>query len=476
MVSIEDKTAAPRKDEVWTVDWVARSTDVQIVGGGLHDQFEAIETDSRSLSSSSVFVALKGERFDGHDYVQKAFETGAVAALVSHEAFNRNPDWKELGTLLCCDDPLRAYGDLAAAWRRERALPVVAITGSNGKTSLKELVSAGLGTRGEVHKTPGNFNNLIGTPKTLLDWRGDEWAAVVEVGMNEPGELDRLGEIVAPNVAVINNVSAAHLELLKTIEGVAKAKGELFGRLPDNGIAVYNFDDLMVRTVSLKELKGQRRISFGRNEGATVRLRSFQVTPSGTKFELKVDGTPFTGSIPVFGEFQAMNAAAAVAVGLALGIPVVDMLDGLKNVELPGGRMRQSTAKSGFTIVDDAYNANPGSVAASVTTMSQLCADGSWSVILGDMLELGDKAVTYHREIGRITAGSGAVEVWSVGEFAEVVAEGARSQGARVQTFKTTDDAVEAVRDGKRPAGDCVLLKGSRGNRLERLVPELEAL
>lgn len=476
MVSLEDKTAAPQRDEVWTIDWIARSTDVQIVGGGLHDQFEAIETDSRSLSSSSVFVALKGERFDGHDYVGAAFESGAVAALVARDAYSRNPDWKDLGTVICCEDPLRAYGDVAATWRRERALPVVAITGSNGKTSLKELVSAGLGIRGAVHKTPGNFNNLIGTPKTLLDWRSDEWVAVVEVGMNEPGELDRLGEIVAPNVAVINNVSAAHLELLKTIEGVAKAKGELFGRLPDNGIAVYNFDDLMVRTVSLKSLKGQRRISFGRDEGATVRLRSYQVTSSGTKFELKVDGTPFAGSIPVFGEFQAMNAAAAVAVGLALGIPVADMLEGLKTVELPSGRMRQSKAKSGFTIVDDAYNANPGSVAASVTTMSQLSDGGTWGVILGDMLELGEKAVTYHREIGRITAGSGAIEVWAVGKFAEVIAEGARSQGARVATFETTDEALNQVKNGYRPAGDFVLLKGSRGNRLERLVPELETL
>ncbi|MEC8049673.1 MAG: UDP-N-acetylmuramoyl-tripeptide--D-alanyl-D-alanine ligase [Myxococcota bacterium] len=476
MVLVRDKTAVPYEDEVWTLEWIARSTDVQIVGGGLHDQFKAIETDSRSLSPSSVFLALKGERFDGHDYVADVLQAGALAAIVSREAYDAHPEWRDLGALVVTDDTLRCYGDIAAAWRRERALPVVAVTGSNGKTSLKELISAGLSGRGRVHKTPGNLNNLIGTPKTLLDWRGSEWAGVIEVGMNEPGELRRLGEIVAPNVAVINNVSAAHLELLQTVEGVAKAKSELFETLPLNGIAVYNFDDLMVRTIGLNALKGQRSLSFGRDEGATVRLKSIQTIQSGTKFELKVDGHSFEGMIPLFGEHQAMNAAAAVAVGLALGIPVPEMLNGLTSVSLPGGRMRRVSAASGFEIIDDAYNANPGSVSASITTVSGLAGKRAWSCILGDMLELGDKAKTYHREIGRIAGGSGAVEVWAIGEFAEVVAEGARSQGADVRTFESTDSALEYVSAKNRPQGDLVLLKGSRGNRLEKLIPGLELL
>ena len=476
MVLLRDKTAVPYEDEVWTLDWIARSSNVQIVGGGLHDQFKAIETDSRSLSPSSIFLALKGERFDGHDYVADVLKMGAVAAIVSADSYSAHPEWKDLGPLVVTEDTLSCYGDIAAAWRRERALPVVAITGSNGKTSLKELVGAGLSTKGRVHKTPGNLNNLIGTPKTILDWRGSEWAAVIEVGMSEPGELRRLGEIVAPTVAVINNVSAAHLELLKTVEGVARAKGELFETLPQNAIAVFNFDDLMVRTVCLKALNGQERISFGRDEGSTVRLRSAQVTKEGTKFELKVDGHSFDGLIPLFGEHQAMNAAAAVAVGLALGVPVKDMLDGMASVELPGGRMRRVKSASGCEIIDDAYNANPGSVSASITAMTSLCGGAPWSCILGDMLELGDKANTYHREIGRIAAGAGAAEVWAVGSYAELIAEGARSQGAAVKSFSDTDAAISFVEQKKRPKGDFVLIKGSRGNRLERLVPGLELL
>ena len=340
---------------------------------------------------------------------------------------------------------------MAAAWRRERGLPVVAITGSNGKTSLKELVAAGLSRRGRVHKTPGNLNNLIGTPKTLLDWRGTEWAGVIEVGMSEPGELSRLGEMVAPSVAVINNVSAAHLEILKTVDGVAKAKGELFETLPENGIAVFNADDLMVKTICLNALNGQRRISFGRDEGATVRLRSAQVVKDGTKFELKIDGHLFEATIPLFGEHQALNAAAAVAVGIALGLPVSEMLDGMKSVELPGGRMRRIMSASGCELIDDAYNANPGSVSASINAMTSLCGDASWSCILGDMLELGDKAETYHREIGRIAAGAGASEVWAVGKFSELVAEGAKSQGAMVKSFTNTDEAVSYVEQKKSP-------------------------
>lgn len=476
MVLLRDKTAVPYEDEVWTLDWIARSSSVQIVGGGLHDQFKAVETDSRSLSSSSVFLALKGERFDGHDFVADVLRSGAVAAIVDRDAFEAHPEWRDLGTLVVSDDTLACYGQIAAAWRRERALPVVAITGSNGKTSLKELISAGLSSKGPVHKTPGNLNNLIGTPKTLLDWRGTEWAAVIEVGMSEPGELRRLGEIVAPNVAVINNVSAAHLELLKTIEGVAKAKGELFETLPPNSIAVYNFDDLMVKTVCLKVLRGQETISFGRDEGATVRLRSAQVVKSGTKFELKVEGRTFESIIPLFGEHQALNAAAAVAVGLALGIPAATMLKGMENVALPGGRMRRLKSSSGFDIIDDAYNANPGSVSASISAMTSVSGDASWSCILGDMLELGDKAQTYHREIGRIAAGAGAIEVWAVGEYSELIGEGARSQGAEVKTFTSTDEAVAYVGEGNRPQGDYLLIKGSRGNRLERLIPGLELL
>ena len=476
MVLLRDKTAVPYEDEVWTLDWIARSSNVQIVGGGLHSQFQAVETDSRSLSPSSVFLALKGDRFDGHDYVADVLKTGAHAAIVNQEAFDVHPEWKDLGTLVVTADTLRCYGDLAAAWRRERGLPVVAITGSNGKTSLKELVAAGLSRRGRVHKTPGNLNNLIGTPKTLLDWRDTEWAGVIEVGMSEPGELSRLGEIVAPSVAVINNVSAAHLEILKTVDGVAKAKGELFETLPDNGIAVFNADDLMVKTICLNALNGQRRISFGRDEGATVRLRSAQVVKDGTRFELKIDGHLFEATIPLFGEHQALNAAAAVAVGIALGVPVSEMLDGMKSVELPGGRMRRVMSASGCELIDDAYNANPGSVSASVNAMTSLCGDASWSCILGDMLELGDKAETYHREIGRIAAGAGASEVWAVGKFSELVAEGAKSQGAMVKSFTNTDEAVSYVEQKNRPRGEFILLKGSRGNRLEKLVPGLELL
>lgn len=432
--------------------------------------FTAVATDSRAAVDGALFVALRGERFDAHDFVPQALQAGAVAALVE-----RPLPTVERDRLLVVDDTLRALGALAAWARRRCPMRVVAITGSNGKTTTKEMVAAicteAYAPHGKVLKTEGNLNNLIGLPLTLLRADGDEVVGVLEMGMNQPGEIARMAEIARPDVAVVTNVGRAHLEGLGSLAGVAAAKGELYAGLPNESVIAVNLDDEWVRRIAAP-FPG-RRVTFGSGgdvQAAAVRDRGVD----GIDFDLVVAGERVPVHLAHVGVHNVANALAAAAVAHALGVAPGAIAAGLARPPAAAMRMQVHELANGVTVINDAYNANPESTVAAlraVRLLQRRCV-----AVLGDMRELGEGSGGAHREVGACAAALGFDELVAVGEHGADVRDGALAAGmdaARIHVCASPAAAAQAVRAGWR-AGDVVLVKGSRGMRMEEAVRALE--
>lgn len=447
---------------------LARAAKAHIQGGGLPAEIQAVGTDSRSLPSGSLFVALRGERFDGHDYLEQAASAGAVAAMVD----SRGTPKESPIPLLVVEDTLTGLGAIARYVRDLHSGPTVGVTGSNGKTTTKELIGAALSPRGPVHKTRGNLNNRIGVPLTLFDWT-DEWAAVVEMGMNEFGEIYDLAKMARPAVGVITVVGPAHIENLGSLENIARAKGELFEALDSDAVAVVNADDPLITTVSGGLLRGQPVLRFGRGEGADIRLLSAESDGEGVRVEFNARGERLQSRLPFPGLHNAMNAAAAIACAVALDVPAADAAAGLEQTVLPGSRLVvRAGLGPGVTVLDDSYNANPQSMDAAFETLASL-AKGRRVAALGDMLELGERAQQLHYQTGQHAADSGIEWVLALGEFAESTAAGARDRGARGDAFSNMKDLTASL-SADLEREDWLLVKGSRGMRMERVVAHLE--
>lgn len=461
----------------WSLDELARACEAEVRGGELPGLIEAVGTDSRSLPPASLFVALRGEHFDGHDFVQTAVEQGAQAILIDKGGAADCATLEEFEVpVLVVEDTLQAYGDIAGYHRRSLARPVVAVTGSNGKTTTKELIAAALGPRGSVHKTQGNFNNLIGVPKTLLDWQGEEWGAVVEMGMSVPGEIARLSSMGAPSVGVITNVAAAHLEGLGSLESVARAKGELFERLPDNAVGVVNLDDPLIASVCAPLLGKRDRLTFGEAASADVRVCRFGSTAAGLRVELEVTGRILDLELPLSGLHNAYNCAAAVASCVALGSTLDSIQEGITGVKVPGSRLRLlRDLPVGVNVIDDTYNANPASMNAAFATLGELGEGVRRVAVLGEMFELGEQAAALHESVGRDAAERGVHWVLGFGEHAEEIARGAQEGGAQGAAFEDIEALQETLCEGLLD-DDWILVKGSRGMRMERIVQYLEGL
>jgi UDP-N-acetylmuramoyl-tripeptide--D-alanyl-D-alanine ligase len=416
-------------------------------------------------------VALRGERFDGHDFVTTAVENGAAAVCVDERGASAGATASV--PCLVVSDTLRALGDMAHAVRMQQTGPVVGVTGSNGKTTTKELVSAALRARGPVHKTVGNLNNLIGVPLTIFAREAKTWAAVIEMGMNARHEIERLTEIAAPDIGVITTVGPAHLEGLKTIENVARAKAELFEKLPASATAVINIDDALIRDIAAPFAGNRRTISFGIDK-ADVRVMSVAPDGDGSRIVLDIVGTQVVVALPLAGAHNAANAAAAAACAYAAGVPPHDIGSGLSHVQVPGNRQRiLRNVAGGVSIIDDTYNANPQSMIASFATLAQLAGEGTRRIaVIGDMFELGDTAPQLHREVGAAAARSGIGWVLALGPNAESTAAGARDSGARADAFADIGALNEALVVEKRK-GDWITVKGSRGMKMERVVAHL---
>lgn len=443
-----------------------------------------LTTDSRAARGGSVFVALVGENFDGNDFSDDAISRGARVVVCSR---GRALDRRGVA-FVEVDDTTRALGDIAAAHRRRFDIPVVAITGSNGKTTTKELLRSILAeTYGEdaVLATAGNFNNLVGLPLTVMHLTARHRVAVLEMGMNAPGEIARLTEIARPTHGLITCVASAHLEGLGTIEGIARAKGELFAGLGPDATAVVNLDDARVAGL-VRELHHGRNLRYG--TGGSVHVGAVdEVSLARARFELvfeDVDGARESGGaqrriieLPLGGRHNTQNAVAAAACARSLGLTPDDIARGLAGAEPPPMRVAVETLANGVCIVNDAYNANPHSFTAALATLAE-GAEGRAIVVLGEMLELGSQAAQLHCQAGRDAAGVDPVLLCALGEHAVDVARGAVEAGMtadRVLVSGSYADIARAIA-GVWRSGDAVLVKGSRGARMERVVEEMRRL
>lgn len=425
--------------------------------------FEKVITDSRKVTSGVLFVALKGEIFNGEDFAADALNKGAAAVLVSRN-FDKNLD----GVVLKVDDTLTAYRQIAGAWRNRFDIPIIAVTGSNGKTTTKDLTAAAINAFGHVLKTSGNFNNEVGVPMTLLELNEKNLAAVVEIGMRGLGQIESLAEVVRPTIGIVTNVSEAHIELLGSIENIAKAKGELVEAIQSGGTIILNADNR--HTAEMKNLAGEgvKVVTYGLENPADLTATDILIGSVSTEFTLNYRGKAFDFEIPMLGRHNVSNALAAIAAGLTVGLSVEEIQRGISTLTTTKMRF-EVIRRDGLTIVNDAYNASPASMRVAIRTTSEVY-DGRLIAVLGDMLELGEISEKVHREIGEELVENKFDMLITLGELGKFIAAGARDAGLKnVYTFDTHEDAakkiLELVRDG-----DTILFKASHVMHMEKII------
>jgi UDP-N-acetylmuramoyl-tripeptide--D-alanyl-D-alanine ligase len=438
-------------------------------------EFTGVSTDTRGLEPGDLFFALTGEKADGHRYLGEARIKGGSGAVMQTgkdipETLGQDPGF----FLVEVPDTLFALGELARYYRSLYPVPLLAITGSNGKTTTKEMAANILGQSFRVLKNQGNFNNLIGLPLTLFQLEARVERIVVEMGMNHPGEIRRLARIAAPNAGVITNIGPVHLEGVKTLEGVREAKTELLEEMGNEGTAVLNADDPMLQPLIAKT-KG-KVITFGLKTKAQVTAR--EVVPlgrDGFRFHLEVNGEGGSLHLPLAGEYNLMNALAATAATLPLGAGMEDIRKGLEGIKTLKGRFRILDAPWGGKVVDDSYNANPASMEAALTTFSKLKGEARGMVILGDMWELGEASLEAHRKIVSLASRLPHSLLFLVGERMVQAADqlsNIEKTGNKMMGFENVDEVKSQLKDRIKPK-DWVLIKGSRAMKMDELLTSL---
>lgn len=474
---------------LFTVEELREVISVKVLAGdpspSAKRRIRHIGTDSRSIRRGDLFVALRGERFDGHEFVPAVLAKGAAGAIV-HDEY-RLPQGK--GTALKSTgrtepflfgvrDTLFAYQQLATHHRSRFAIPVVAVTGSNGKTTTKEMVASVLAQRWRTLKTEGNFNNRIGVPYTLFRLTARHQAAVIEMGVDQQGQTTRLCEIVRPTIGIITNIGPDHLEFFGSMEGSAQAKAELLDLLPADGTAILNADDPYFGYLAARAQC--RVVSFGLSGMADV--RATHVTSDarkGTGFRLHLPGktrhTPVT--IRVYGAHNVTNALAAAAAGFALNLPGAAIAQGLARFR-PAAMRSQIVTHHGVQIINDCYNANPASMKAALQLLAQWSPARERVAVLGDMLELGKDSQQLHREVGQFLASLNLSRLIVCGTLGHEIAEGARRAGMSAPTVMELPDAAAAAEYLRTMVrqGDVVLVKASRGMRMEQIVQVLTGM
>jgi UDP-N-acetylmuramoyl-tripeptide--D-alanyl-D-alanine ligase len=422
----------------------------------------SVGTDSRKVTKGQLFVALKGEHFDGHSFAVQAIEQGAAAVLISDKNLAVEP-------AILVDDTCQALGELAAYWRNKFDIPLVAVTGSNGKTTVKEMLASILratcGQTDEVLATEGNLNNHIGLPLTLLKLNVQHRYAVAEMGMNHTGEISYLSRIGKPTVALINNAGNAHIGELGSLVAIAKAKGEIFEGLVENGTAVINADDVF-SPLWLSLVDKHKVSTFGLKSKANV-TASYQLYASASDIEINTPQGTIQVSLPTPGYHNVMNALAATSAALAVGVALKDVALGLESYAGVKGRLQQKAGLHGALVIDDTYNANPMSMKVAIDVL--IAMPGEKVLVLGDMGELGDNAAEMHAEIGAYAKASGLNALYLLGEMS---IETAKAFGAGARHYSTpqalTADLVKQMKQGVN-----VLVKGSRFMAMELVVDEI---
>jgi len=425
---------------------------------------EAVGTDSRKLPAHSLFVALRGENFDGHAFVAQAAANGASALLLHHDVES------ELPRVLCADTE-EALGEIAAGMQKGRPAVVVALTGSNGKTSVKTLVTGILANVGRTYCNPGNRNNEIGLPLAVLDAPEDAQFAVYEMGAGKPGDIAYLASIVPPQVALVNNIAPAHMERMGSLLGIAETKGAIYEALPDDGIAVVNADDAFAPYFHSK-IGTRRTFRFGIENDADVRASRILPGAEGSRFTLHTPAGHADIELPLPGLHNVRNALAASALALAAGAPLEAIVQGLQQAQPVAGRQVAYTLSNGATVVDDSYNANPGSVAAAIATLASSGAE-AW-LVLGDMKELGPDAEALHAQMGEQARDARLARLWTVGPLARAASVAFGERGAH---FASQEELVASIRESMRmheqPGRLRLLVKGSRSSAMDKVVAAL---
>lgn len=439
---------------------IALATKGKVLGADV--EINSVGTDSRAIESGQLFVALKGENFDGHDYAAQSLQQGACAVMVSQEV---------AGPAVLVKDTRLALGDLSAYWRNKFSMPVVAITGSNGKTTVKEMLASILkvaaGDDAKVLATQGNLNNDIGLPLTMLKIEQQHEYAVLEMGMNHRGEIRYLTKLAKPNVALVNNAGSAHIGELGSYEAIAEAKGEIFEGLAKDGIAIINADDVFADF--WKKLAAQnKQMTFGLNKQANVSAR-YQLNVMNSNIQMTTPIGNVNFDLPAPGEHNVRNALAAATAALALNVPLNKIAEGLTHFAGVKGRLQSKAGFAGAKVIDDTYNANPLSMKAAIDVLAG--NQGTRIFVMGDMAELGDDAAEMHAEIG---AYAKAAKIQTFYALGKLTPEATKAFGASGKHFESVETLVDALRK-EMNSNVTVLVKGSRSARMERVVDLIQA-
>ena len=434
-------------------------------GGRLHGDdagVDAISTDTRTLAADGrrvLFVALKGGNFDGHAHVAAAAGRGAVAAMVAREVDAPIPQ-------IVVADTERALGAFASALQEQRSGKVLAVTGSNGKTSVKSLLLAILSRAGKAYANPGNRNNEIGLPLAVIDAPDDADFAVYEMGAGKPGDIAYLTGIARPDVALVNNIAPAHLERMGSLLGVADTKAAIYDALPADGVAVVNADDAFA-PYFIERAQGRRILRFGLDASADITARGIVADAEGSRFVMATPAGEVSVQLALDGRHNVRNALAAAAMSLGAGASLDAIRDGLGEARAVAGRLVRHRLGNGAWLIDDSYNANPGSLDAAIDTLAD--AGGEAWLVLGDMRELGDDARALHAAAGRRAKAAGIARLYALGELSVATAEGFGAGARHFDSHQALADALRAdLRGGVR-----ILVKGSRGSAMDRVVAAL---
>jgi UDP-N-acetylmuramoyl-tripeptide--D-alanyl-D-alanine ligase len=458
-----------------TIEEVLRATGGRLLQGEERAFFQGISTDSRMVGEGELFIALKGPRFDGHHFALKALEKKAGGVVIEED---KTGDIRWNGyrpkAVIVVKDTLRALGDLARERRRRYRIPVVALTGSNGKTTTKEMISACLETTFPILKTRENLNNLIGLPLTLLNLTEKERVVILEMGMNVPGEIRRLTEIAEPDVGLITNIQIVHLEGVGSLERVREEKGELFRRMRRDGTILVNQNDPHVIDLA-SEFSGQK-ITFGVEKSADVMAKEIRLRGAeGTSFNLILEGEEIEVSLPLLGRHFVPNALSAIAVASLFGVEVKKAKEALEHFRPFPMRMEIIHLEGGKILINDTYNANPRSMELALETLAEIKGKGRAIAVLGDMLELGDFTEEAHRQIGEKVEELSIDLLLTMGEKAPLVVESAVRHGfepKRTRVMESHSEAISILKEVVQE-GDWILIKGSRRMAMEKIVEGL---
>ncbi len=459
---------------------IAHLAQGELVQGDAQALVQGISTDSRSVGQGQLFFALSGERFDGHDYVVAAAAAGAVGVVCAESQLHRiRRELTQVGhdgtAIIVVRDTLVGLQLLASGYRDQFSPAVVGVTGSVGKTTTKDLTAGVLSARYKTLKTQGNFNNEIGLPLTLLRLSDEHEAAVMEMGMRGSGQIAALARLAKPSVGIVTNVHPVHVELLGSLEAIARAKSELITALPSSGCAVLNGDDPLVRKMG--ELAQCRVLTFGAAADNDLQIRDNSSMGShGINAVFAYGGKEYQAHIPIPGKHNAHNAAAAVLAGVACGLSLPEAIGGLSSYVPSGMRMEVAQSESGTVVINDAYNANPAAMRAAIDTAAQMAQGRPLWLILGDMLELGEMSEAAHEELGRYVVQYHPACLLAVGQHAGEVMQGATEAGMPSEQVLTAASAAKAKELclGLPRQGAVILVKGSRGVGLEIVAQSLQ--